>query len=42
MFKSAYQDGDCVEIFSPAGKNPAVEWKLTNKVARLYDKGIKG
>lgn len=42
MFKSAYQDGDCVEIFSPAGKDPAVEWKLTNKVARLYDKGIKG
>ncbi|CAM9531539.1 unnamed protein product, partial [Hapterophycus canaliculatus] len=42
MFQSAYQDGDCVEVFSPAGKNPAKEWKLSGKVVRLYEKGVKG
>ncbi|CBN73816.1 conserved unknown protein [Ectocarpus siliculosus] len=42
MFQSAYQDGDCVEVFSPAGKNPAADWKLSGKVVRMYEKGVKG
>lgn len=42
MFQSAYQDGDSVEVFSPAGKDPAVKWNLVGKVGRLYDKGVKG
>lgn len=42
MFQSAFQDGACVEVFSPAGNNPAADWKLTGKVGRLYDKGVKG
>lgn len=42
MFQSAYQDGDSVEVFSPAGKDPAVKWNLAGKVGRLYDKGVKG
>lgn len=42
MFQSAYQDGDSVDVFSPAGKNPTMDWKLTGKVGRLYDKNIKG
>lgn len=42
MFQSAYQDGDCVEVFSPAGKDPAMAWKLMGKVGRIYDKGVKG
>lgn len=42
MFHSSYQDGDCVEVFSPAGKNPGSEWKLSGKVDRLYEKGVKG
>lgn len=42
MFHSSYQDGDCVEVFSPAGKNPGSEWKLSGRVDRLYEKGVKG
>lgn len=42
MFQSAYQDGDCVEVFSPAGKNPGSEWKSSGKIARIYEKGVKG
>ena len=42
MFQSAYQDGDCVEVFSPAGKNPGSEWKSSGKIVRVYEKGVKG
>eukprot|EP00752_Nemacystus_decipiens_P008031 g7177.t1 len=42
MFQSAYQDGECVEVFSPAGKNPGSEWKSSGKIVRVYEKGVKG
>lgn len=42
MFQAAYQAGACVEVFSPAGKNPGSEWKSSGKIVRLYEKGVKG
>ncbi|CAM9866448.1 unnamed protein product, partial [Discosporangium mesarthrocarpum] len=42
MFQSAYQDGAAVEILSSTGRDPTAAWKLTGKVARVYDKTVKG
>ncbi|CAM9591086.1 unnamed protein product, partial [Choristocarpus tenellus] len=42
MYHSAYQDGDAVEVLSSAGKDPAAAWKITGKIVRVYDKGVKG
>jgi len=41
MFKSCYQGGVYVEIFSAQGKDPAAKWAQSGKVQRIFDKGVK-
>jgi len=31
-----------VEIFSPKGKNPLENWKITGNVLKTFDKEVKG
>lgn len=41
MFKSHYQGGVYVEIFSAQGKAPAAKWAQSGKVQRIFDKQVK-
>ncbi|RLN48077.1 hypothetical protein BBJ28_00003055 [Nothophytophthora sp. Chile5] len=42
MASSYFQGGDFVELLSAQGKAPAAAWKLQGKIAKSFDKGIKG
>lgn len=41
MFKSHYQGGVYVEIFSAQGKDPAAKWAQSGKVQRIFDKSVR-
>ncbi|KAK3579069.1 hypothetical protein CHS0354_029929 [Potamilus streckersoni] len=41
MFKNEYQGGVSFEVFSPQGKDPAVLWKVTGNVKKVYDRDVK-
>lgn len=44
MFGQSYQGGQSVKVFSPVGKDPVANWKLSNKkhVRKVYEKEVKG
>lgn len=42
MFKLAFHGGPAVEVFSPQGKNPLENWKITGNVQKSFDKEVKG
>lgn len=31
MFASAYQQGECVEVFTPSGSQPLARWKVSSR-----------
>ena len=41
MFERVYQGGPAVEVFTPQGKDPTTNWKLSGSVTRLFDKAVK-
>ena len=42
MYKTSYQSGPSVSVFTPQGTKPCSLWKLTGSVARSYKRDILG